>query len=50
MFGSKHTGVVNCAFADGSVRPVSKNCDFNSWVYASGMSDGKVLDLSQLGQ
>jgi prepilin-type N-terminal cleavage/methylation domain-containing protein/prepilin-type processing-associated H-X9-DG protein len=50
QFSSRHSAVVNCAFADGSVRGVSKSADFNSWLYASGMQDGKVLNLSNLGQ
>jgi prepilin-type N-terminal cleavage/methylation domain-containing protein/prepilin-type processing-associated H-X9-DG protein len=50
MFSSMHTGVVNCSFADGSVRPVSKSADFNSWIYATGMQDGRVLNLAGLGQ
>jgi prepilin-type N-terminal cleavage/methylation domain-containing protein/prepilin-type processing-associated H-X9-DG protein len=50
QFSSKHTGIVNFAFADGSVRPISRNADFYSWIYATGMQDGRVLDLSKLGQ
>jgi prepilin-type N-terminal cleavage/methylation domain-containing protein/prepilin-type processing-associated H-X9-DG protein len=50
QFSSKHGGVVNCAFADGSVRAVSKTADFNSWMAATGATDGLVLDLSKLGQ
>jgi prepilin-type N-terminal cleavage/methylation domain-containing protein/prepilin-type processing-associated H-X9-DG protein len=49
MFSSNHTGVVNCAFADGSVHGISKTADFNSWIYATGMQDGRVLNLSNLG-
>jgi prepilin-type processing-associated H-X9-DG protein len=50
MFSSRHTGIVNFAWADGSVRPVSKSCDYNTFVYASGINDGKVYDLGALGQ
>src|SRR5262249_22970777 len=37
QFQSKHDGVVNFAFADGSVRGISRTADFNAFVYASGM-------------
>jgi prepilin-type processing-associated H-X9-DG protein len=50
QWSSNHTGIVNFAFADGSVRPIGKTADFNSWIYASGMQDGTVLNLSLLGQ
>ena len=45
MFQSKHTGgIVNFAFADGSVRGISQAVDFSVFVYASGKADGKVAD------
>src|SRR5207244_2730778 len=50
QWSSKHAGVVNFAFADGSVRPISKTADFNTWIYVTGMADGKVVNLSNLGQ
>jgi prepilin-type N-terminal cleavage/methylation domain-containing protein/prepilin-type processing-associated H-X9-DG protein len=50
QFSSKHTGIINFAFADGSVRPISRTADFNQWIYATGAQDGRVVDLSQLGQ
>jgi prepilin-type processing-associated H-X9-DG protein len=50
QWSSMHTGIINFAFADGSVRPVSKTADFNAWIYATGMQDGRVLNLSLLGQ
>jgi prepilin-type N-terminal cleavage/methylation domain-containing protein/prepilin-type processing-associated H-X9-DG protein len=44
MFGSAHTGnILNCGFADGSVRQVSMSIDFNSWVFLSGYADGVVV-------
>jgi prepilin-type N-terminal cleavage/methylation domain-containing protein/prepilin-type processing-associated H-X9-DG protein len=59
-FGSKHSGVSNFAFGDGSVRPIRKGIatDFGAnpaygWLnlmYASGIQDGGVVQLSQLGQ
>jgi prepilin-type N-terminal cleavage/methylation domain-containing protein/prepilin-type processing-associated H-X9-DG protein len=48
MFQSGHTGVVNFAFADGSVRGVSRTADFNAFIAASGMADGTVFDPSEL--
>ena len=48
MFQSGHTGLVNFAFADGSVRGISRTADFITWIYATGATDGKVVDLSQL--
>jgi prepilin-type processing-associated H-X9-DG protein len=49
-FSSKHSGVVNFGFCDGSVRPIRKGADFANFVYASGAMDGKVIDFSALGQ
>ncbi len=44
FFGSAHTGnILNCGFADGSVRQVSMSIDFNSWVFLSGYADGVVV-------
>ncbi len=47
---SKHPGVVNCAFADGSVRPIAKSGDFYTYIYMSGMKDGAVIDFNLAGQ
>jgi prepilin-type N-terminal cleavage/methylation domain-containing protein/prepilin-type processing-associated H-X9-DG protein len=47
---SKHPGIVNFAWADGSVRSVSKTTDFNVFVIASGMRDGQVYNADDLGQ
>jgi prepilin-type N-terminal cleavage/methylation domain-containing protein/prepilin-type processing-associated H-X9-DG protein len=44
MFQSNHPASVNFAFGDGSVRPISRTADFNTYVYASGMRDGKIYD------
>ena len=49
QFQSKHiNGVVNFAFADGSVRAISQSVDFNVYIYASGRADGQVYDPSAL--
>jgi prepilin-type N-terminal cleavage/methylation domain-containing protein/prepilin-type processing-associated H-X9-DG protein len=50
QFSSRHPGIVNFAFADGSVRPISRHADYWNWIYATGAHDGRVVDLSQLGQ
>jgi prepilin-type N-terminal cleavage/methylation domain-containing protein/prepilin-type processing-associated H-X9-DG protein len=45
QFQSKHTsGIVNFAFADGSVHGISTGVDFNVYIYLSGMHDGKVVN------
>jgi prepilin-type N-terminal cleavage/methylation domain-containing protein/prepilin-type processing-associated H-X9-DG protein len=49
-YSSHHTSVINFAFADGSVRPITKAANYAQFIYASGMQDGKVIDFSQLGQ
>ena len=50
QFQSMHPNrVVNFAFADGSVRGISQSVDFNTFIYASGMHDAQVYDLSALG-
>jgi prepilin-type N-terminal cleavage/methylation domain-containing protein/prepilin-type processing-associated H-X9-DG protein len=48
MFQSGHTGVVNFAFADGSVRGISQAADYNAYIDASGMADGTVFDPTEL--
>ena len=51
-FASKHTGVVNFAFGDGSVRSFRKGATSGSpyynFVYASGWQDGQTVDFSSL--
>ena len=49
-YSSRHTGVVNFAFMDGSVRPITKGCDYWQYQYAAGMADGQVVNFSMLGQ
>jgi prepilin-type N-terminal cleavage/methylation domain-containing protein/prepilin-type processing-associated H-X9-DG protein len=48
MFSSYHPGVDNFAFADGSVRSIGRNADFATYVFASGMKDGRVFDPTLL--
>jgi len=53
-FSSRHSGIVQFGFCDGSVRPIRKGLTsgvgYNNFVYASGANDGKVIDFSVLGQ
>ena len=44
-FGSKHTGVVNFVFGDGSVRSLRQSISYNTWVLLGGKSDGVVVTL-----
>jgi prepilin-type N-terminal cleavage/methylation domain-containing protein len=56
-FSSKHTGIVQFCFGDGSVRPITKGGPTTSWFSqrwyafqaAGGYGDGQVYDPSQLG-
>jgi prepilin-type N-terminal cleavage/methylation domain-containing protein/prepilin-type processing-associated H-X9-DG protein len=48
MFSSYHPATNNFAFADGSVRGIGRNVDQNTFVYASGMKDGRVYDATNL--
>jgi type II secretory pathway pseudopilin PulG len=55
MFGSYHTGVVQFAFGDGSIRPLRKpqedNPGYSYYVYTCGYKDGSlVADPGVLGQ
>jgi prepilin-type N-terminal cleavage/methylation domain-containing protein/prepilin-type processing-associated H-X9-DG protein len=50
QFSGRHTGSVNFAFADGSVRPISISANTTMFIYASGMNDGNVIVWSSLGQ
>ncbi len=44
QFGSYHTGIVQFAMADGSVRSISNNIDFsNVFRWLSAMGDGRVV-------
>jgi prepilin-type N-terminal cleavage/methylation domain-containing protein len=49
QFNSNHQGVVNFVCADGSVHGISKTAPFAQFVYASGYSDGQVVNEAALG-
>jgi prepilin-type N-terminal cleavage/methylation domain-containing protein len=58
-FGSRHNGIVQFGFCDGSVHGIRTGITgsrtaptpaWTAWVSASGKSDGLVIDFSQLGQ
>jgi len=49
MFSSRHPGLVNFAFADGSVRSIAATVDFRTFVFASGMRDTRLYDPENLG-
>jgi prepilin-type N-terminal cleavage/methylation domain-containing protein len=56
-FGSKHTGIIQFGFADGSVRNIKKGIattpyasDWVALMSAGGISDGTVTNFSLLGQ
>ncbi|HEV3260604.1 MAG TPA: DUF1559 domain-containing protein [Gemmataceae bacterium] len=44
QFSSQHPGIVQFAFADGSVHPLSTGIDYDNYVFLSGMADGRVVD------
>jgi prepilin-type N-terminal cleavage/methylation domain-containing protein len=48
-FGSRHSGIVQFAYADGSVRGVRKGIDNTNFRAAAGWRDGIVFDQSALG-
>lgn len=51
FYSSLHTGgIVQFAFADGSVRPITQSADYSNFIYASGMQDGTVINWASLGQ
>jgi prepilin-type N-terminal cleavage/methylation domain-containing protein/prepilin-type processing-associated H-X9-DG protein len=46
QYSSKHTAVVNFAFADGSVHSLHKSASYSVFISMSGMQDGTVFDPS----
>jgi prepilin-type N-terminal cleavage/methylation domain-containing protein/prepilin-type processing-associated H-X9-DG protein len=45
-FSSRHTGIINFCFADGSVRGLRQGSDSNTFIYLSGYHDGRVADTT----
>jgi prepilin-type N-terminal cleavage/methylation domain-containing protein len=51
QYSSAHTGnIIQFAFADGSVRPISTSANYNMFIFACGMRDGQVVNFSAMGQ
>ena len=48
LFGSSHTGVINAALADGSVRPISFRIDKDVFEALGDVADGKEVELDSL--
>lgn len=53
-FGSKHAGISNFAYCDGSIRAVrtpitSPSTQYNAYIYSAGYKDGRNFDTSLLG-
>jgi prepilin-type N-terminal cleavage/methylation domain-containing protein len=42
-FSSKHDGILEVAFGDGSVRQLKRNITYSTWVVLGGKADGVVL-------
>ena len=49
QFNSEHPGVVQFAFADGSVRTISITVDRVAFIFAGGMADGQIVGDDALG-
>jgi prepilin-type processing-associated H-X9-DG protein len=47
-FASKHGGVVQFGFADGSVRGLRKNADYSNYVWATGWHDGQEVNFDAI--
>jgi len=48
QFSSKHTGITNFSFVDGSVHALSQTMNPNVYFAITGMNDGTIVDASQL--
>ena len=46
-FGSRHPGVVQFCFCDGSVRPLRVSLDYNVYLSYSGIADGTCYGFDQ---
>ncbi len=54
MFDSQHTGIVQFAFGDGSVRALRRGLsngsqDYNTYIYLSSMKEGVPVDFESVG-
>jgi prepilin-type N-terminal cleavage/methylation domain-containing protein len=49
-YSSAHINIVQFAFADGSVRPITVSCNYGAYIYASGMADGIPYNPGDIGQ
>ena len=47
-FSSKHSGIVQFCFGDGSVRGLRKGADYNNYIWATGWRDGQVVDFNAI--
>jgi prepilin-type N-terminal cleavage/methylation domain-containing protein/prepilin-type processing-associated H-X9-DG protein len=45
LFTSRHTGVVNFTWGDGSVRPITTTVSFTPWIYVTGIQNGFSVTL-----
>lgn len=48
-YSSSHFGIVNFAFCDGSVRPLTTSADYWTFQAAGGAADGQVINWSLVG-
>jgi prepilin-type processing-associated H-X9-DG protein len=49
QFGSLHTGIINFAYADGSVHGISAAINFNTLMALSGFRDGQIISATSTG-
>ncbi len=47
-FSSRHDGLVQFTFCDGSVRALRKGADYNNFIWATGWQDGQVVDFNAI--
>jgi hypothetical protein len=47
-FASKHAGIVQFCFGDGSVRPLRQGADYNNFLAVTGWQDGQVVDWAAI--
>lgn len=46
-YSSMHTGIINSAYGDGSVKSLSLNLDSNLWLLTGGMADAQVSTIPE---